>query len=341
MNKKLLALLLAILMVAMSAVAMAEDQYSGNDLSNGFLTINKTYKNNPSVIPAERIEFSVSIPTVSQPSNDTGTKYPTVTVEAKPAEATQIANAIKVSLPTDMDRAGVFTYTITETAGKTAGVTYNPNNASMQLVVLVGFDTNGAYEIKYVKVADKSNLSTKIDAFTFENEFKDGSFTLTKEIKGDLANTTSVFPVKVTLTSAKPVLNSIAISTENGSSNSVYANPTSAVALTGDDTDGYTSETTVYVTNNTEITFANIPVGVKVAIEETETTIDGVAYTASYNGYVETAMTTAGLTAKITNTANATVDTGVRTDTMPYILLMAFVAILAVAFVAKKRSVNE
>ena len=52
-------------------------------------------------------------------------------------------------------------------------------------------------------------------------------------------------------------------------------------------------------------------------------------------------MTTAGLTAKITNTANATVDTGVRTDTMPYILLMALVAIMALAFVAKKRSVRE
>lgn len=339
MNKKLLALLLAILMVAMSAVAMAADQYSGNDLSNGFLTIKKTYQNSPSVIPAEEINFTVTGPTVTQASNTDGTKNPIVTVEAKPASVTQIANAIKVSLPTDMDRAGVFTYTITETAGNTAGVSYNPNNASMQLAVLVGFDTNGAYEIKYVKVANTSAPATKIDEFTFENKFEDGSFTLTKEIEGDLANTTSEFPVKVTLTSAKPVLNSIAISAVNGTTTNT--NPTAAAAWTGNDTDGYKSETTVYVTNNTQITFANIPVGVEVAIEETQLTVDGVAYTADYNDYSKAAMTTAGLTATITNTANATVDTGVRTDTMPYILLMAFVAILAVAFVAKKRSVNE
>ena len=340
MNKKLLALLLAILMVAMSAVAMAADQqYSGNDLSNGFLTIKKTYQNSPSVIPAEEIHFTVSNPNVEQSSDPSGTKFPTVTVEAKPASAAQIANAIKVSLPTDMDRAGVFTYTITETAGNTAGVTYNPGGASMQLAVLVGFDTNGAYEIKYVKVANTSAPATKIDEFTFENKFEDGSFTLTKEIEGDLANTTSEFPVKVTLTSAKPVLNSIAISAVNGTTTNT--NPTAAAAWTGNDTDGYKSETTVYVTNNTQITFANIPVGVEVAIEETQLTVDGVAYTADYNDYSKAAMTTAGLTATITNTANATVDTGVRTDTMPYILLMAFVAILAVAFVAKKRSVNE
>lgn len=339
MNKKLLALLLAILMVAVSACAMAAGQYTGTDLTNGFLTIKKTYENPPSVIPAEAISFTVTGPTVTQSSNDNGTKSPLVTVEAKPENASEIANAIKVSLPTDMDRAGVFTYTITETTGKTAGVTYNPTSASMTLAVLVGFDANGAYEIKYVKVADTKALSTKIDEFTFQNKFEVGSFELTKEIKGDLANTTSEFPVKVTLTSTKPVLNSIAISVENGTTKNT--NPPAAVALTGNDTDGYKSETIVYVTDKTKITFANIPKDVKVKIEETQSTVDGVTYTPDYNGYVETAMTTAGLTAKITNTANATVDTGVRTDTMPYILLMALVAIMALAFVAKKRSVRE
>ena len=51
--------------------------------------------------------------------------------------------------------------------------------------------------------------------------------------------------------------------------------------------------------------------------------------------------TAAGSTIAITNNRTSSIDTGVTTDSMPYILLMAFVAILAVAFVAKKRSVKE
>ena len=109
--------------------------------------------------------------------------------------------------------------------------------------------------------------------------------------------------------------------------------------------DGYTF-TIEGIGNNETVTFSNIPVGAKYTVTETKKTgsVSNTEYTAT--GEVSNIVIAAETSdspnkVTITNTYNANIDTGVNTDNTPYILLMAFVAILAVAFVAKKRTVKE
>ena len=116
----------------------------------------------------------------------------------------------------------------------------------------------------------------------------------------------------------------------------------------------YTVEKIVYVSGTTTgqnvISFNNIPKDVTVQVVEngavtadnkTTITSNGKTYTVTYENCSGTITSKGTIAAKITNDVTAVVETGVTTDSTPYILLMALVAIMALAFVAKKRSVRE
>lgn len=350
MNKKLLALLLAILMVAMSAVAMAETGIYTS--ATDFFDISKEYNLGDSTAamstgyPKETLSFTATYAGVT--NNETGAgadTAPSVTIDSiDTSKALNAQGAITVSLPANA-KTGLYEYTVSETAGSEAGVTYSSESFKLYVLVApvvteVGGVKTSAPAITTIYVNDGD--STKLAEFKFTNKLnKLGSVEIKKAITGNIADKAQTFEATITMTSSKPVTSDVITITGAGTVNAVGAFTKSG--------DSYVSTTTVTVTDGTTITLGNVPEGVVVTVAETESglTVNGITYasTVVYGGDTSkqnvSVATGATSTIAITNTANGEVPTGVRTDTMPYILLMAFVAILAVAFVAKKRSVNE
>lgn len=342
MNKKLLALLLAILMVAMSAVAMADTQTS--------IKITKTYESDidgdkiTQTVPSETLTFTATFIGYKDAADEAD---PDVTTENMTATQSVAAgtNSYEVTFTPDIDnfsQAGYYTFRVTEEGQSIQGEEYNSKGASsFDFVVLVGYDAAGDLEITDVQFVTKTDTQdAKISGFT--NNYATGEFQIKKTMSGNQADVNDTF--EVTLTVSAYGSNKLDPAFTN-----ILVNDVSTAPKTG------THEYTVTIGNNQTLTIAGIPVGAQVTVEETDKIgEDGIAYTATYSTSsldagtedsedAPTITVLADGTAKvgIHNFRDSSIDTGVTTDSMPYILLMAFVAILAVAFVAKKRTVKE
>lgn len=334
MNKKLLALLLAILMVAMSAVAMAATKTTLNDITKIYTT--------DTVLPVETLTFTATAQSAVKADGTSVTQNigaPTLTgsiaTSAMNADATvtgKYTATVSISSDATWPFAGTYTYSVSEDAGNIQGVTYAGNSIAFK--VLVGYkevdgnpsQTLEAQDIQLVAVDGKKEGS-------FTNTYESGSVTVTKTVSGNAASTTDTFNVDVTFTVA---------------SNNVFSQNVKIEGITNQSMseDKKTITGTITVKHGDAITLSNIPVGTIVTVAENDTKVntassnDPTKYTASYEGN-NVAVSDTVSTIAITNSRTSSIDTGVTTDSMPYILLMAFVAILAVAFVAKKRSVKE
>lgn len=336
MNKKLLALLLAILMVAMSAVAMAatKNQTTLSDITKIYTTDTE--------LPVETLTFTATAQSAVKADGTPVTENigaPTLTGSIATSNMTEDATvnrqytaAVSISSSATWPFAGTYTYSVSENAGNIQGVTYADNSIAFK--VLVGYaevdgkpsQTLEAQDIQLVAVNGKKEGS-------FTNAYNSGSVKVTKTVSGNAASTTDTFNVDVTF----------AVASGNVFSENVQIGGISGQTISEDKT---TITGTITVKHGDEITLSNIPVGTTVTVAEndpkvnTANSTDATKYTATYNGN-GAVVSSAAQTIAITNTRTSSIDTGVTTDSMPYILLMAFVAILAVAFVAKKRSVKE
>lgn len=329
MNKKLLALLLAILMVAMSAVAMAD-----SNITTGTIPVSKTFTGNHA---AEDVVIAVT--PVSAPAQVS--PIPAISGITL-AQVEQSADGSITIDPSLFTVPGTYVYTISETAGTTAGVTYD--SVQYTLKVEVTNESSGKQVSATIrKVGDATE--TKLGGVSFENVFTadtDGLL-VTKTFSGNAADSRDSFTLVVKLAT-----------TVNGApvtSTPVIVRSDSETAPTATDgalTDGTTAKVYTFtgIGKNDTIRFTNIPAGVKWEVFEVLNGNNKAVGDVSGEEYTSTIDVAAGVigtdkTSTVNNDLSLTVDTGVSTDTMPYILLMAFVAILAVAFVAKKRSVNE
>lgn len=335
MNKKLLALLLAILMVAMSAVAMAETQTTLNDITKIYTT--------DTVLPVETLTFTATAQSAVKADGTSVTQdigAPTLTgsiaTSAMKADATDTGMytaTVSISSSANWPFAGTYTYSVSEDAGKIQGVTYADNSIAFK--VLVGYkEVNGnpsqtleAQDIQLVVGEGQAKEGS------FTNAYNSGSVKVTKTVSGNAASTTDTFNVDVTF----------AVASGKVFSENVQIGGISGQTISEDKT---TITGTITVKHGDAITLSNIPVGTTVTVAENDPKVntansnDPTKYTASYEGN-NVAVSDTVSTIAITNSRTSSIETGVTTDSMPYILLMAFVAILAVAFVAKKRSVKE
>lgn len=336
MNKKILAILMALLMVLMGSVAMAADEIE-EGIETGLFQLTKKYYTDSTYATEVTTNIPQEAIILEQVGEASASQYdvenpvaPTLTPLAKAADSTTAWNSLKFS---NFQNAGVFTYTVKEKNLGTAGVTYDTKQYTVAIAVGPKADGKG-YEPLYVKIADGTK---KIADGELKNVFDYGTLVINKQITGDLSVATDVFPVKVVMKSDKPVTNTITI-TASGTAPTTTTQTTTAAPFTNN-----ISETTVYVTHDTTLTFNNIPAGVVIeSVTESTKTVNGRAYTAAGELTTATTVADAGTTTvSLVNTCTATVDTGIFTDNMPYFMLMAFVMILAAAVVLKKRTVNE
>lgn len=101
-----------------------------------------------------------------------------------------------------------------------------------------------------------------------------------------------------------------------------------------------TAQVSVTLHHNDTVTFKNIPAGVTYKIEETDYSAEG--YTTTVGGATTREATgtigaNATSTVEYTNTYEYNIETGIALDSLPYVLVLAFVALGGIAFIVRRR----
>ena len=202
--------------------------------------------------------------------------------------------------------AGYYFYKFQETAGDSAGVTYNTDPYYIRVAVAYNSDTK-ALEINNVTM--------------FNNEWKKVS-----EIV--ILNNRSYQNVTFTPKAGTKLRSTIAGSTSDTSLGNV--------TITGNE-DGQTAKFKVKA--ETEVEFTNIPEGVSYKVEETRANgYDAPAYKVNTKeGNKGTIVGGNTDKAIITNNKETLIDAGVFMNNLPYLLVLIFAAACGVGFVVSKK----
>lgn len=333
--KKLVSLLLALVMIlSLSAVVFAEET-TYDDMET--VTITKHYEKDgtTAVSPAETFNFTIERTAVSDAAADvTVNNMPLPTIGSVEYSAGDAGSAnkdkeITINLP-EYTSVGIYTYTIKETAGTTAGVTYYGNDIQLKVTVI---EQNGKVRVAAVHTEAGFN-GTKDNGKTDEitNTYTAGTLAVTKNVTGLLGDKQKEFKVTVTFYAPQG-------KTVNGTI--TYQEGTAPKTLTFTDNIAVAEIT---VKDGTTITFENIPDGVTYSVVEdsysdyttTYADLDGATKEEKADG-CGTISGSENDTVTITNNKDGNVDTGVVLDSLPYILVLTIaVAGVAVLFVKKR-----
>lgn len=237
----------------------------------------------------------------------------------------ETAGFANINLPV-FTQVGVYTYPISETAGKTAGFDYDDGEYNLVITVINNPAFGEEGEPKFLRVltlTDGNNV--KKDAF--KNSFDSGDLTIKKEIKGNYADPDDEFEIIVTLTPVEgKVLNSDAIKHDGGTI-SVLNETTGEIKI------AYSG-----IKGGDSFTIQNIPYDVNYLVEEV-TNEEGFAngYTVNYDELRKGLMNDKAIFTTITNTRITEVPMGVNLDNLPYVLILGAASVGLVAFTLKRR----
>ena len=259
------------------------------------------------------------------------------TFAAGAANADGARGNITIALP-KYERVGIYEYTLKETVGSTAGVTYRSENIKLVVTVI---EQNGKVCVAAVHTEEakedgsydttKGEGSTKSD--TFENTYSAGKLNITKIVTGKLGDTSKYF--KFTLKLEQDTLEDKTFAGNfNVSSQGSYVdkegNKNPAAVTFGDNV--------FWLKDGETITIENIPYGVKYTVTEDSYSADG--YTTTMTGDSGT-INAAEQTAAFTNYKDGEIDTGISLDSLPYILALAVAFGGAVVLFSRKRHVED
>lgn len=217
------------------------------------------------------------------------------------------SKAFKITLP-EYEHPGLYEYTLKETDGKTAGVTYR--TSAIKLVVTV-IEQDGL--VRVAAVHTETQDGTKTASFS-DNTYTANKLIVTKQVTGNLGDKKKKFEFTVKFT---------------GPTEKNWVN---AIETTATKKENEENTYTFSLSDSEKMTFANIPAGVKYEVEET--TYEG--YTTSYTNQKGT-MADQEITAAVTNERNGDVDTGIIMENLPYIVILAVLAVAALGFMASRR----
>lgn len=221
--------------------------------------------------------------------------------------------------------AGYYFYKFQETAGDSAGVTYNTDPYYIRVAVVYNSDTK-ALEINNVTMFN--NEWKKVSEI--DNFYSAGKLTVQKIVTGNIANSDDTFNVTVRFTpeEGKKLKSKIA--------GRIIDNNLGNVTIT----DGEDEQTATFkVKAGTTVVFTNIPEGVSYEVEETQANgYDAPAYKVNTKeGNTGTIVGGKTDEAIITNNKGIQIDTGVFMNNLPYLLVLIFAAACGVGFVVSKK----
>ena len=210
--------------------------------------------------------------------------------------------------------AGYYFYKFQETAGDSAGVTYNTDPYYIRVAVAYNSDTK-ALEINNVTMFN--NEWKKVSEI--DNFYSAGKLTVQKIVTGNMANSDDTFNVTVRFTpkEGKKLKSKIA--------GRIIDNNLGNVTIT----DGEDEQTATFkVKAGTTVVFTNIPEGVSYEVEETQANgYDAPAYKVNTKeGNTGTIVGGKTDEAIITNNKGIQIDTGVFMNNLPYLLVLIFAA---------------
>lgn len=335
--KKFMSLLLALLLVAsLGSAAFAE---ADKDASFG-----KTYKleNADTTSPAETFTFKFSNGQVTDAAEGTvAPEIPNSSVNFAAGEATSAGdtNNVAVALSAiDWPSVGIYTYDVKEVAGSTPGVTYSNDTLKMKVTVAYDDQTQTYYTafVTMSLVDADGDGQTDVKTGAFENTYSAGSLAVTKTVTGNMGDRDKYFAIKVTLTgeAGKTYQNPYTVSGGSKLTDGTAAGTTTSISVDG-------KSHTFYLKHGETFTIENLPYGVTYTVAEADYTTEGYEEAEiifpDQNKKIDTASETVG----ITNNKQATVDTGIVLDSLPYVLLLVLSIGGAVLFLLKRRSSRE
>ena len=326
--KKFVAILLTLMLVLGIGAAVATEAEvtptTDTDLTDhGTVTIKKVYKLvGAGTSPAET--FTLEQVGVGRVTDGDATSAPalgTITGAAfnegaATADGTTIGN-ITVALP-EYTNVGVYEYTLQEVAGNTAGVAYY--GKTIKLVVTVVNGTVGNIRVAAVHTEDEGGTKSS----EFINTYRAGTLKVAKTVAGNLGDKNKYFEFKVTLTGENGKTYGASYAVTGGSKDD---NPKSIVIG---------QETTFMLKHGDTLSIANLPYNVTYTVTETA----DADYETTKTGDTGT-INAAEQTAAFTNTKEGSIDTGVTTENLPYVLLIGFVVLAGAALLIKRKAHNN
>lgn len=321
--KKFVAILLTLMLVLGIGAAVATEATPSTDLTDHeTVKIKKVYKlEGAGTSPVETFTLKqVGDGTVTNGEATSAPALGTITGAAF-AEGAATANGttgeITVALP-EYTSVGVYEYTLQEVAGTTAGVTYYGETIKLVVTVVNGKNND------LLRIAGVHTESSGVKSDTFENTYRAGTLNVSKTVTGNLGDKNKYFEFKVTLTGVEGKTYGDSYAVTGGSDSS---NPQSIKIG---------EETTFKLKHGDTLSIANLPYGVTYTVTETadadyETTKTGDRGTIG----------AATQTAAFTNNKNGSIDTGVTTENLPYVLLIGFVVLAGAALLIKRKAHNN
>lgn len=323
--KKFVAILLTLMLVLGIGAAVADEGPATptTDLTDHeAVKIKKVYKlEGAGTSPVETFTLKqVGDGTVTNGEATSAPALGTITGAAF-AEGAATANGttgeITVALP-EYTSVGVYEYTLQEVAGTTAGVTYYGETIKLVVTVVNGKNND------LLRIAGVHTESSGVKSDTFENTYRAGTLNVSKTVTGNLGDKNKYFEFKVTLTGENGKTYGASYAVTGGSKDD---NPKSIVIG---------QETTFMLKHGDTLSIANLPYNVTYTVTETadadyETTKAGDTGTIS----------AAEQTAAFINTKEGSIDTGVTTENLPYVLLIGFVVLAGAALLIKRKAHNN
>lgn len=323
--KKFVAILLTLMLVLGIGAAVADEAPATptTDLTDHeTVKIKKVYKlEGAGTSPVETFTLKqVGDGTVTNGEATSAPALGTITgaaFAAGAATANSATGEITVALP-EYTSVGVYEYTLQEVAGTTAGVTYYGETIKLVVTVVNGKNND------LLRIAGVHTESSGVKSDTFENTYRAGTLNVSKTVTGNLGDKNKYFEFKVTLTGENGKTYGASYAVTGGSKDD---NPKSIVIG---------QETTFMLKHGDTLSIANLPYGVTYTVTETaaagyETTMTGDSGTIG----------AATQTAAFTNNKNGSIDTGVTTENLPYVLLIGFVVLAGAALLIKRKAHNN
>lgn len=349
--KKLFAGVVAVAMMATMSFPAFAARPTPNVGANGLVTITKNYKvvgSEDKKAPAETFNFTVTPGATVNGAEKTVEKSEATTIPAMAANSDKKTVEFTTALTADgtgtftvdvanlnITKPGIYYYTVTETAGNTAGVDYAAD--PMIMVITAGYADDGEDSTLsyWVGLHDSKEFNNKNKPF--ENTYTAGSLNVTKKVTGSLGNKDKKFKIDVTFTAPAGKTVKSTITYVNDGEKSIAP----AAWKLNTTTNKYEATVTVELAHKGFVQFNNIPKDVTYNVEEQDYSRE--EYTATYEETTKAGTITSDVkSTTITNKrGDDTIDTGVILDNAPYILMLAVVAGGAMTLVIKKRREEE
>lgn len=348
--KKLIAVLLAMLLVLVNVAALASGELPATPETGDLEPAGEKAATTPSipkvytttggtVYPTETLKFTVERAKETYPWITVGNSDNEFDVDGTTDEYT-----IPVNVPSIAEYqeagfgAGMYHYTVKETGPEDPSQAVTYDDTVFNVDVYIAYENGELVQSVVIYTGDPQteveSIATKESEL--QNTYEVGGLEVGKVIDGSLADPNKTFTLVITLTSDNTIASDLTIE----------GNITGSV---GKGEKEYTF--TAILTGGQSVTITNIPAGVGYTVEETgidvidgstdNTQIDQAnnlnAYAVAYTNESGTIGASQTIAATVTNTKEITIPTGISMDFVPYMVIIALAGIALVALRIRRR----